>query len=227
MLVRWRGEGTEPTTVLIDTAPELRLQAQAAGVTRVDAVLYTHDHGDQTNGIDDLRAFFLRHGRRTPCYMDPATLVGLKRRFGYVFDEQPIYPAMCEARPLPPFGQAWSVEGPSGPIPVLAFDQDHGSVRSVGYRLGPLAYSSDVVGIPEESFGMLEGVQVWIVDALRHRPHPTHANVERALGWIERVRPQRAILTNLHQDLDYRALAASLPPGVEPAYDGMTLQLAL
>ena len=223
---RIQGQGPH-TTVLIDTAPELRLQCLAAGVEHLDAVLYTHDHADQTAGVDDLRAFFLGSRVRTPCYMDAATRETFGTRFAYIFEDKPYYPGICEMRDLPPLGELWAVEGPSGPLPVLGFDQDHGSMRSVGYRLGPVAYSSDVVGLPEASFAALEGVEVWIVDALWFRSHPTHANVEMALGWIERVRPKRAILTNLHHDLDYRSLAAQLPEVVEPAYDGLTLDLAL
>jgi phosphoribosyl 1,2-cyclic phosphate phosphodiesterase len=227
LLVRRRAGDGPPTTVIIDTAPELRLQCAAAGVDRVDAVLYTHDHADQTAGVDDLRAFFLGSRRKTPCWMNAETRQTFLRRFGYIFDDKPYYPAICEARDLPPFGEPWEVEGPSGAIPIVAFDQDHGSVRSVGYRIGPVAYSSDVVGIPDESFAVLAGVKLWIVDALRFTPHPTHANVATALEWIDRVRPERAVLTNLHQDLDYRTLAASLPAGVEPAWDGLAFTFEL
>jgi phosphoribosyl 1,2-cyclic phosphate phosphodiesterase len=147
----------------------------------------------------------------------------LTRRFDYIFDAQPLYPALAEARDLPPHGTAWSIEGPGGLVPVMSFDQDHGTVRSAGFRFGALAYSADVVDLPEASFKLLEGVDTWIVDALRWTPHPTHASVERALGWIERVRPRRAYLTNLHIDLDYNELRRWLPPGVEPAYDGLRL----
>jgi phosphoribosyl 1,2-cyclic phosphate phosphodiesterase len=213
------------TTVIVDTSPDLRLQTAAAGVRRVDAVLYTHDHADQAHGIDDLRAFFLKERRRTPCFMDSHTRTALHRRFGYIFQGDGGYPAICDAVDLPDFASPWVIDGPSGEIPVVAFDQDHGDIRSVGYRFGDLAYSSDVVGLPEAAFEVLAGTRIWIVDALRYSPHPTHASVEQALSWIDRVRPERAILTNLHVDLDYRELAARLPPGVEPAYDGMVLRL--
>jgi len=146
------------------------------------------------------------------------------RRFGYVFEGQGGYPAICDRQPLPPHGAAWTVEGPSGPIPVTTFEQDHGEVRSVGYRFGDVAYSSDVVNLDEAAFEALEGLAVWIVDALRWRPHPTHAHVERTLEWIAQVRPKRAILTNLHIDLDYEDLKRRLPEGVEPAYDGFRFE---
>jgi phosphoribosyl 1,2-cyclic phosphate phosphodiesterase len=230
MLVRRKAAaaGEPETTVLVDTAPELRDQAIAAGVDRVDAVLYTHDHADQTHGIDDLRAFWLRHRRRTPCYMDDYTHRRLMERFRYVFEGEGGYPPICDALPLPGFGQPWTVEGPSGPIPVVDFDQDHGQIRSVGFRFGKVAYSADAVGFAPEAEAMLEDLDVWIVDALwPARPHPTHAHLEKTLEWIERFRPRRAILTNMHLDMDYRALVDSLPPSVEPAYDGLSFEVSV
>jgi phosphoribosyl 1,2-cyclic phosphate phosphodiesterase len=228
LLVRRRGEGAEDeTSVLVDTSPDLRLQTAAAGAKRLDAVLYTHDHADQAHGIDDLRAFFLRWRRRLPCYMDAATRLSLERRFGYIFESHGGYPAICAARDLPPHGQPWIVNGPSGDIPVMGFDLDHGEIRSVGFRFGPVAYCPDVLNIPEPSFAALAGVRVWIVDALRDTPHPTHAHVERTLEWIARVKPARAILTNLHIDLDYAALTRRLPAGVEAAYDGLRFETEL
>jgi phosphoribosyl 1,2-cyclic phosphate phosphodiesterase len=229
LLVRRRAEtqGAPETTVVIDTAPEFRQQTAAAGAERMDAVLYTHDHADQTHGIDDLRAFWIRMRRRTPCYVDAATRVGLMRRFGYVFEGEGGYPPICDMHALPPFGEPWRIEGPSGDIPVVTFDQDHGAIRSVGYRIGNVAYSSDIVDFPEESLAALQDLDVWIVDALRLTPHPTHAHLDLTLGWIETLKPRRAILTNMHQDLDYRILAGSLPANVEPAYDGLRFEMAL
>ncbi len=222
LLVRRLGEGAEQeTTVLVDTSPDLRVQTAEAGVKRLDAVLLTHDHADQTHGIDDIRAFFIRQRARIPTYADPATTASMMRRFGYVFEGLGGYPGIADLQPLPPHGAAWTLDGPSGAIPVVTFDQDHGEVRSVGYRFGDVAYSSDVVDLDEAAFAALEDLDVWIVDALRWRPHPTHAHVERTLDWIARVRPRRAILTNLHIDLDFEELKARLPPGVEPGHDGL------
>jgi phosphoribosyl 1,2-cyclic phosphate phosphodiesterase len=226
LLVRRRragGEGEE-TTVLVDTSPDLRLQTAQAGVRRLDAILFTHDHADQVHGIDDVRAFFLRQRARIPAHMDAATERSLMRRFGYIFEGEGGYPAICDRKALAPHGERWAVKGPSGAIPVITFDQDHGGVRSVGYRFGDVAYSSDVVNLDEAAFEALQGLDVWIVDALRWRPHPTHAHVERALEWIAQARPRRAILTNLHIDLDYADLVEKLPPGVEPAFDGLRLE---
>lgn len=222
LLVRRKGDGPErETTVLVDTSPDLRLQTAQAGAKRLDAILLTHDHADQVHGIDDVRAFFLRQRARIPCFMDAVTEASLMRRFDYIFEGEGGYPAICERAALPPHGRPWAVDGPSGPIPVVSFDQDHGGIRSVGYRFGGVAYSSDVVNLDAAAFEALSGVEVWIVDALRWRPHPTHAHVERTLEWIAQVRPKRAILTNLHIDLDYEDLAAQLPEGVEPAFDGL------
>jgi phosphoribosyl 1,2-cyclic phosphate phosphodiesterase len=227
LLVRRRSsEGPEhETTAIIDTSPDFRLQAAAAGVRRIDAVLFTHDHADQTHGIDDLRAFALRQLQRLVCHMDAATHHTLMRRFGYIFRGEGGYPAICEDQLIPDHGVAWSVDGPSGAIPVTTFDQDHGGVRSVGYRFGPVAYSSDVVDLPPEAFEALAGVEVWILDALRYTPHPTHAHLERALEWIARVRPRRAILTNMHIDLDFETVRREIPSGVEPAFDGLRFEI--
>ena len=221
------GEGAE-TTLIVDAAPEFRLQTSAAQVARLDALLLSHDHADQCHGIDDIRAFALRQQARIACWADAETRESLLRRFGYVFHGQGAYPAIADLHPAPEHGTPWEVTGPSGAIPVLTFEQDHGfGVKSLGYRFGPVAYSSDVVDLPEASFAALQGLDIWIVDALRYRPHPTHAHVDKALAWIERVKPRRAILTNMHIDLDYAELSRRLPERVEPAFDGLTIEVEL
>jgi len=221
-------EGPERwTTAVVDASPEFRQQTAAAGAKRLDALLMTHDHADQAHGIDDIRAFALRQRARIPCHADAATEATLLQRFGYIFRGDKGYPAISDIVPTPPHGTPWQVTGPSGAIPVLTFDQDHGEVRSLGYRFGPVAYSSDVWELDDAAFRAMAGVDLWIVDALRYAPHPTHAHVERTLGWIERLKPSRAILTNLHIDLDYAELAARLPEGVEPAVDGMRMEVEL
>ena len=212
------------TAVVIDTAPDFREQMLDAAVERLDAVLFTHDHADQTHGIDDLRPYAIRARRRVPVYGDAATFRVLTQRFGYCFETPPGsgYPPILERREIAP-GVPFAIEGPGGAMPVVAFEQIHGDITSLGYRIGGLAYSSDVSDLPEASFRALEGLDVWILDALRYAPHPSHAHVEKALDWIARVKPARAILTNLHIDLDYRRLAGELPAGVEPAFDGLTV----
>jgi len=226
MVRRLGGEDrTRQTTLVVDAAPEFRQQCVVAHVKRLDGLLLTHDHADQCHGLDDIRAFAIAQSRRIDCWMDEATAASLMNRFGYVFAGQGLYPAIADLKAIPAHGSAWAIEGPSGAIPVQSFDQDHGGVRSVGYRFGSTAYSSDVVDLPPEAFAALEDLDVWIVDALRWRPHPTHAHVAKALEWIDRVRPRRAILTNMHFDLDYTELAGKLPEGVEPAFDGLRIEV--
>ncbi|MGH6877778.1 MAG: MBL fold metallo-hydrolase [Rhizomicrobium sp.] len=217
------------TSLLVDTSPDLREQLLAAGVSRLDGVIVTHDHADQLHGIDDLRLVFHVMRRRVDIYTDGPTLDGILRRFRYCFDtpQGSVYPPILNAHliaePFAPF----AISGAGGDIPVLAFPQEHGGIRSLGLRFGSFAYSSDVNGLPDEAFAALEGVRCWIVDALRYTPHPTHANVATALEWIARVKPRHAILTNLHLDLDYETLKRELPEGVEPAYDGMIIRAGL
>lgn len=215
------GPADEQTSLLVDTSPDLVRQTSAAGLKRLDGVLLTHDHADQVHGIDDIRAFAIRQRAVVPVWMDPRTEMSVKRRFGYIFEGSGGYPAIAMNRDLPPHGHPWRIEGPSGAIPITTFDQRHGEIRSVGYRFGGVAYSSDVDGLDEAAFVALEGLDVWIVDALRETPHPSHAHLDLTLQWIKRVRPALAILTNLHVDLDYQTLKAKLPAGIEPAYDGL------
>ena len=221
LLVR-RGEGQGATTVVVDTSPDFRTQMIAAQVRRLDAVLYTHDHADQAHGIDDVRAFFLQNRRRIPTWMDQATQDSLTTRFRYVFESEGGYPAIMEPWLIPPHGEAWVVDGPGGEIPVKTFDVEHGDIRAVGYRIGDVAYTPDVDGISDDAFRALADLDVWIVDALRWTTHPSHSHVEQTLEWIARAKPRQAILTNMHIDLDYNALAARLPANVIPAFDGMT-----
>jgi phosphoribosyl 1,2-cyclic phosphate phosphodiesterase len=229
MLVRRKGDDDPEawTTALVDTSPDLVRQTSDAGARRLDAALLTHDHADQSHGIDDIRAFAISQKARIPIYMDEATSRTMLSRFGYVFKGEGGYPPIADARALPAFGRPWTIDGPSGAIAVTTFDQDHGAIRSVGYRFGNVAYSSDVADLPDASYDALRNLDVWIVDALRETPHPTHAHLGRTLDWIARVKPRRAILTNMHIDLDYEALRARLPDGIEPAYDGMRFETRL
>jgi phosphoribosyl 1,2-cyclic phosphate phosphodiesterase len=167
--------------------------------------------------------------KRLDVYSDGPTISGIRQRFGYCFDTPAgsDYPPILIAKTIPEPFEPLVIEGAGGPIVVQTFEQQHGRIRSLGFRFGPMAYSSDVNGLSEDAFAALEGVDLWIVDALRHAPHPTHANVATALEWIARVEPRRAILTNLHIDLDYGTLKRDLPPRVEPAFDGMTVAFPL
>jgi phosphoribosyl 1,2-cyclic phosphate phosphodiesterase len=213
----------QATTVIVDTSPDFRLQCARSGVYRVDGVLFTHDHADQTHGIDDIRAFFLRQRRRIPCTTDAVTRASLMRRFGYIFESEGGYPAIADMALIPGYGAPFSVEGPSGPVTARAYDLDHGGVRSLGFRFDDVAYLPDVLDIPDESLEGLRDLDVLIVDALRYAPHPTHAHLDKALAWIEALKPRRAVLTNMHIDLDYETLSRELPVGVVPGYDGLKL----
>lgn len=230
LLQRWSGAAGEPgqaTTVLIDTPPEVRQQLADARCGRLDAVLISHDHADQTNGFDDIRAFFLRQRAQLPVYLNDSTAETFMRRFGYAFEAGPGYPAIAHrAAHLTPLVPV-TITGPGGPLEITPLDQDHGFSRSLGFRAGPVGYSNDLVDMPAASFAALDNLDLFIVDALRDRPHPTHASVDQALGWITRLKPTRSVLTNMHIDLDYAALQARLPAGVEPAYDGWAADLAV
>jgi phosphoribosyl 1,2-cyclic phosphate phosphodiesterase len=225
LLVR-RSRSSGTTFVLVDASPDLREQLLETGITRVDGVLFTHGHADHVHGIDDLRPLCIHNRRRVDVYVDAPTSAVLHARFGYCFATPPgsEYPPILTEHRMA-VGEPVQVEGEGGIIAALPFLQTHGNEQSLGFRFGGLAYSCDVSGLPVESEKVLAGLDVWIVDALRHKPHPSHFTLEQSLAWIERVRPRRAILTNLHTDLDYETLRRSLPDGVEPAFDGMTIEL--
>jgi phosphoribosyl 1,2-cyclic phosphate phosphodiesterase len=214
------------TFVLVDSAPDLRDQLLEAEVKRLDAVLYTHDHADHTHGIDDLRPVAIAMRRRIPTYMDEATSAILIPRFGYCFETPPgsDYPPILEERRLSA-GSELILDGPGGPVTALPFRMRHGGADALGFRFGSLVYAPDVSQMPEESLVHLRDLEVLILDALRYTPHPTHFSVAEALALIDRVRPRRAILTNLHTDLDYDTLRAELPDTVEPAYDGLEIEV--
>ena len=211
------------TRVLVDATPDCREQLLEAEVDWLDGVLITHEHADHTHGIDDLRPLFVHKRRRVNVHLDEATSRAMHARFGYCFMTPPgsEYPPILSERRLVP-GQAVAIDGPGGSIGAVPVLQNHGDIPSLGFRFGDVAYSADIKSLPADSLPFMTGLQVWIVDALRQAPHPSHFNLDEALEWIARVKPKRAILTNLHSDMDYAALRASLPSGVEPAYDGMT-----
>jgi phosphoribosyl 1,2-cyclic phosphate phosphodiesterase len=215
------------TRVLVDTSPDLREQLLDADVDWLDGVLFTHEHADHTHGIDDLRGLFLRHHRRIDVYLDEPTQRVMTARFGYCFVTPPgsNYPPIVNERRIEA-GRAVTIAGRGGPVTALPIEQDHGDIPSLGFRFGDVAYSSDLRALPSESITALEGLDLWIVDALRDTPHPSHFTVAEALEWIERLAPRRAILTNLHVDLDYDELRARLPPHVVPAHDGLRIEIA-
>ncbi len=208
------------TTVLVDTPPELRLQCIDAGVDRLDALLYTHAHADHVNGLDDVRSFNNSMDRPITTFADASVLERIRARFDYAF--QPPDTTRGWFRPcLDPV----AMNGPFlvGGLLVQPFEQMHGRNPSWGFRIGDFAYSTDTNRLSDAAFAALEGVDVWIVDCLRDKPHPSHAHLELTLSWIERLKPKRAILTHMSHELDFSDLAGRLPPSVEPAYDGMVI----
>lgn len=209
------------TRVLVDTSPDLRGQMLAAGVSRFDAVLFTHDHADHTHGIDDLRSVNHHRGAALDVFGDAATLRAIRQSFGYAFTTNAPGSAWCR-----PHLDAHEISGPFrvGGIEVTPFEQGHGDGSTLGYRFGAAAYSTDTDALSEAAFAALEGVAVWVVDCLRPEPSARHSYLAQTLEWIARVRPGRAILTHMNHLLDYGELAASLPEGVEPAYDGLVVE---
>jgi phosphoribosyl 1,2-cyclic phosphate phosphodiesterase len=224
LVERTQGPG-KVTRVLVDCSPDLREQLLGAAVDGIDGVLITHEHADHTHGIDDLRPLFVRKRQRVPVYMDEPTSRAMHARFAYCFMTPPgsEYPPIATEHRLTP-GTPVTIVGQGGSIDALPVLQEHGDIPSLGFRIGNVAYSADIKSLPPASVAQMAGLDVWIVDALRKTPHPSHLNLEEALTWIERIKPKRAILTNLHSDMDYAALKATLPSNVEPAYDGMRLE---
>jgi len=213
------------TAILIDTPPELRLQMVAAGRSRVDAVLYTHEHADHVNGIDDLRTFSVRQRRALPLYGPAETLASIKTSFNYIFDhgirayEGTSKPTL-ELRPLDP-GRPVTIAG----IQVLPLAFQHGHLRVFGYRLGSLAYITDAKEIPDSARACLEGLKVLALNALWWRPHPTHLSISEAIQVARDLAVARTFLTHLTHETGHAELAARLPPGIEPAYDGLTVEV--
>ena len=218
--------GAGVTRVLIDTSPDLREQLIDANVDRLEAVFLTHEHADQTHGIDDLRSVVLHMRKRIPVYLNQSTAKDIASRFAYCFEQASgsDYPAILSRHSIEA-GDTQTIEGRGGSVALTAFLLQHGNIPALGYRIGNVAYTPDLNDIPKESFNALENLDLWIIDALRYAPHPSHFSLDDALSWIGRFKPRRAVLTNLHSDLDYEVLRVKLPDGIVPAYDGMQLTI--
>ena len=225
ILVR-RETAAGATQVLIDTSPDVREQLLDADVGRLDAVLLSHEHADHTHGLDDLRPLALAMRAHVEVHMSERTAADVRRKFDYMFVTPPGsgYPPFLRERRLHA-GRAVTVGGAGGDVDFTAFEVRHGDIDALSFRFGAIAYTPDVNDLPASALAHLQDLDLWIVDALRPAPHPTHFSLAEALSWIERLKPKRAVLTNMHNDLDYAALKASLPANVMPAYDGLTLQL--
>jgi phosphoribosyl 1,2-cyclic phosphate phosphodiesterase len=210
--------------LLIDTSPDLREQLLDARVTRLDAVLFTHAHADHLHGIDDLRSVNQLMKKMLPVYASPETLEEIRARFGYVFGAMDFAKHTTYYKPaLEPN----AIDGPfrAAEFKVVPFIQDHGFSKTLGFRIGRFAYSTDVINLDDAALAARRGVELWIVDCIRRRPHVTHSHLEKTLEWIARVKPKRAILTHMDESLDYATLARELPEGVEPGYDGLIADL--
>lgn len=221
MLLEQTGEnGT--TRVLIDTSPDMREQLLTANVPDLDAVVYTHAHADHTHGLDDLRMIAINNEKRMNVWADIPTQTDLMARFHYVFATPAgsNYPPICDMHTID--GHV-KISGAGGDITLTPLPVQHGRITALGFKIGGLAYVPDVSEIPEATWEMLMGLDVWVLDALRYKPHPSHVHFERALEWIERAKPARAVLTNMHIDLDYDIVNAETPKNVTPAFDGMEI----
>lgn len=216
------------TRVVIDTGPDFRTQMIDARATHVDGVVYTHGHADHIHGIDDLRTYFITQRQRIDIYADAFTLDRLRDGFGYCF-ETPAgssYPPIVEPH-LIDHDTRFSIDGAGGAISFLPLPQVHGDIISLGFRIGDLAYCSDVSDFPRETLSRLEGLDTLIIDALQYRPHPSHFSLGQALESIDALRPRRSILTHMHIPLDYETVQRETPANVEPAYDGMVIEFSL
>ena len=223
MLVE-RIDNGKTTRVLIDTSPDMRAQLLDAGVGYLDGVIFTHDHADHMHGIDDLRMVVFNRRSRLPVWADKRTADSLLMRFGYAFVQAPdsSYPAILELNSI---ATSTEITGAGGTICIEPFEVKHGNIDALGFRIGGLAYLPDAEEIYDHAWGKLDNLKVWVVDVLRYRPHSSHAHLERTLEWIKRAAPERAIITNMHIDLDYDTLNAETADHITPAHDGMVIEL--
>lgn len=222
----WRDGKAEPTRILIDTGVDLREQLLDMAVNRVDAVFYTHEHADHTHGIDDLRVLALLNRKRVDVYFTPECGARIREAFGYCFTTPAgsSYPPILNAHEIAA-GDTISVTGPGGTLDISAFLQLHGDINSLGFRVADFAYSCDLSGFPEQSHAAISGLSLWVLDALRPTPHPSHLSLPESLDLIARFQPRQAVLTDMHIDLDYARTEAETPANVTPAFDGMQIDV--
>lgn len=210
------------TRLLIDSSPDLRQQLLDANIATLDGVLYTHAHADHIHGLNDLRAVCRNGGKPIDVYADAKALQEITESFAYAFTPNPIVGLFFK-----PVLVSHVIDGPfqCGSLEIIPIQQDHGYVSSLGFRIGDFAYSTDVLHFEDEELDKLKGIKVWVVDCIRMSPHPTHAHLDLALSWIEHIKPERAYLTHMSEELDYETLLKILPKHVEPAYDGLLIRV--
>lgn len=218
-----RVSDTGTTRVLIDSSPDFREQMLSAGIGTLDAVIYTHAHADHVHGIDDLRMIVFNTRKRLPVWADAETSDALCARFGYVFvqPEGSSYPPILDLHLLE--GPV-SIDGAGGQIRFTPLPVTHGRINALGFRMGDIAYMPDVSDIPEATWPLLEGLDTWILDALRYEPHPSHAHLDLSLSWMARAAPKHGVITNMHIDLDWAEVEARTPDHIRAAFDGMVLR---
>jgi phosphoribosyl 1,2-cyclic phosphate phosphodiesterase len=206
-------------TILVDTSPDMRQQLLACNVQTLSAVLFTHAHADHCHGIDELRSINWLIKKPIDIYAGATTMAELRLRFDYIFGgtKPDVFykPSVNQHIISGPF----TIEG----LQIIPFEQDHGHLTTLGFRIGDFAYSTDVKALNEAAFDCLKGIKVWIVDGIREQPHPTHSHLEQTLQWIKRVKPEQAYLTHMNETMDYAELVKKLPSHVRPAYDGLVI----
>ncbi|CCV13639.1 MBL fold metallo-hydrolase [Mesorhizobium sp. STM 4661] len=214
------------TTVVIDTGPDFREQMLLASVRRIDAVVYTHPHADHIHGIDDLRGFVLEQRQLIDIHADQTTMLRMRQAFGYCFEtpQGSSYPPIVNAHIID-HARPVVIEGEGGALTLGPLPQFHGDIISLGFRIGGLAYCPDISDFPDATAKRLHGLEMLIIDALQYTRHPSHLSLDQALGWIEKLAPKNAVLTHMHVPLDYATVMAETPANVEPAYDGMAIEI--
>lgn len=230
LIERWEGDIDPPredkrTIILIDTSPDLREQILRTDIQHIDAVFFTHEHADQSHGIDDLRAIAYTMRKLIPTYMNAVTESDLFVKFRYIFEipDGRNHPPILDKKPNISNGNITKISGPGGSIDVAAFDVSHGDANALGFRIGPFGYAPDAHELSETGYEALNGVECFIADALRYHTHPTHAHADKALSWLAELAVPHGVLTNLHIDMDYDILNKELTGRHEPAYDGMRI----
>ena len=217
-----RFENNNVTNVLIDTTPDMRQQLLDAKIGKLDAVIYTHEHADHLHGLDDLRMIVINMQKRLPVFASKQTKNSILERFGYAFKtpKGSPYPPILDMNDLP---ETLEIQGAGGPIKFTSFDVDHGNILVSAIKVNDVLYTPDISTVRNDT--ELRDLDYWILDSLRYKPHPSHVNLEQALGLIDRFKPKKAILTNLHVDLDYLTLLNETPDNVVPAHDGLQIKL--